>query len=302
MSVAGPVPSENLGITLPHEHLLCNLYRVTGEPNHLLNEVALAIEEVRKFVAVGGRTIIDVTSLQLGRDPVALRDIAEATGVQIVMGCGWYRESYFDRAVYEQTTRELAAVIERDLTHGVDETGIRAGIIGEIGTDKGYVSPAEERVFRAAALAHLRTGASITTHAARSSVGLEQLELLADSGVDLHRVIVGHCDTVPDSSYHEAIARKGAYVQFDTIRGNAEWDTQNRLAWVSNLARQGFLHQILLSHDVCMRSHLTAYGGNGYAYVSTEFVARLRGKGLSEEEVATLLVANPRAALTGTAG
>lgn len=301
MSVGGPVSSDELGVTLPHEHLLCNLYRVSGEPNHLLDEVALAIEEVRKFRAVGGRTIVDVTSLQLGRDPLALREIAAATGVHIIMGCGWYRESYYDRAVYEHTTRQLADMIEHDLTQGVGETGIRAGIIGEIGSDKGLISPAEERVFRAAARAHVRTGATITTHAARSAVGLDQLELLAEAGVDRRRVVVGHCDTVPDSGYHEAIARQGAYVQFDTIRGNAEWDTRNRVNWVCNLVTQGFLRQILLSQDVCMRSHLTAYGGNGYSYVATEFVALLRAEGLSDEQVDTLIVANPRAALTGIA-
>jgi phosphotriesterase-related protein len=175
---------------------------------------------------------------------------------------------------------------------------VRAGIIGEIGCDR-YVSAPEERVLRAAARAHLRTGATITTHAARWPVGHAQLDLLAEEGVDPARVIVGHCDMVPDPAYHLALARRGAFVQYDTIQGENEWETGRRVEWIRALVDAGFEHQVLLSHDVCLRTDLAAYGGPGYAFLLTGFRARLLEAGLPDALVEALLRDNPRSALTG---
>jgi phosphotriesterase-related protein len=162
------------------------------------------------------------------------------------------------------------------------------------------VSPAEERVLRAAARAHAQTGVTITTHGVRSPVGLAQLDILEDEGVELRQVVIGHCDFYPHPEYHLAVARRGAFVQFDSVgRGFFEWDINQRLDWVMRLIDQGFLRRILLSHDVCMKSHLRAYGGQGYDYVLTSFVPRLRQAGLSDEQIHTLTVDNPRSALTG---
>jgi len=300
LTVLGPVPADKLGVTLTHEHLILDLSRVTRDANGVLNEVPLAIRELGYFSRAGGATIVEVTNRGLGRDPCALAEIARATGLNVVMGAGWYREPFYDRSIYERTTNAIADEIVRDLMVGADETGIRAGIIGEIGADLHYVSPAEERVLRAAARAHAQTGVAITTHGVRSPVGLAQLDILEDEGVDLRRVVIGHCDFYPHPDYHLAVARRGAFVQFDSVgRGFFEWDIDQRLDWVMRLIDQGFLQRILLSHDVCMKSHLRAYGGQGYDYVLTGFVPRLRQAGLSDEQIHTLTVDNPRSALTG---
>ena len=193
---------------------------------------------------------------------------------------------------------ELAAHIERDLTEGVAGTGIRAGVIGEIGCERS-LSAVEERVFRAAARAHRRTGAVITTHAARWPVGMAQLDVLEQEGVDPGRVIIGHCDMVPDHAYHLALARRGAFVQFDTVQGGSEWDTSQRLGWIRSLLDQGHERQLLLSHDVCLRTDLAAFGGPGYTYLLSGFRDRLLAAGCSEASVSGLMVDNPRRALTG---
>jgi len=302
MTVRGPIEARALGITLPHEHLYADLFRVTRDGDHLLTEIPLIVEEARRFRAAGGSTIVELTNLSFGRDPWALRTISEQSGLHVIMGCGWYREPYYEPRLYEQSTNALAAEIVRDLTAGVDGSGIRAGIIGEIGCDRAYISPAEERSFRAAARAHRQTGVTISTHADYSRVGLAQLDLLEEEGVDPRRVIVGHCDSHPDPDYHAALARRGAYVQLDNVRGEREWNTRARIACVLALVGAGYLRQILLSQDVCMRHHLRALGGTGYDYVVTEFAAALRGAGLSREQVEVLLVENPRAALSGEDG
>ncbi len=304
MTVRGPVAATDLGVTLPHEHVFIDLlreYRGVG----LLADEPLAIEELGRLRAAAGATLgagatlVDCTSEGLGRQPEALRRVSEATGVNIVMGSGHYRRPYLDEARIDASSVDaLADGIVRDLELGVGDPGIRAGIIGEVGCDRS-ISAVEERVFRAAARAHRRTGTTITTHAARWPVGEAQLDLLAEEGVDPSRVIVGHCDMVPDPAYHLRLARRGAWVQFDTIQGLHESDTRRRLEWVGALVDAGFEGRLLLSHDVCLTSDLAAYGGPGYAYLLTGFRDRLLGHGLPEALVARLMVDNPRRALTG---
>jgi predicted metal-dependent phosphotriesterase family hydrolase len=299
MTVLGPIPADQMGTTLMHEHLFIDLCRVTRDPDHWLNDFGLTVKELGLLLTAGGATVVDVTNRDLGRDPISLKKVATETGLNIVMGCGWYREPYYRPEIYEKATERVAEDIVREIEEGVNDTGVRPGIIGEIGCDQNYVSPAEERSFRAAARAHKRTDLTITTHAVRCPVGLDQLNVLEEEHVDLRRVIVGHCDTYPDPSYHETVARRGAYVQFDTIRSKFDWEIESRVQWVLQLVKKGYIKQILLSHDCCMKSHLRAYGGNGYDYIFRDFVPRLLGAGLSKEHIHILLVENPREALTG---
>ena len=222
MTVLGPVDADELGVTLPHEHVFLDLTR-EYRANGLLNDPALAEAELRQYVDAGGRTLVDVTSGGLQGDPAALRTMAERTGLHIVRGSGYYRRAYFPAYVDELSTDALADLIVADIEEGVD--GVRAGIIGEIGCDK-VITAIEERSFRAAARAQRRTGLTITTHAARWPVGSAQLDLLVEEGVDPSRVVIGHCDMVPDHDYHLSLARRGAWIQFDTVQGVHEHDTR----------------------------------------------------------------------------
>jgi predicted metal-dependent phosphotriesterase family hydrolase len=308
VTVRGPMPAGQLGVTLTHEHIFINLLR-EFRGDGLLNDPPLAARELTRFREAGGATVVDVTNASLGRHPKTLQAISEQVGVNVVLGAGLYRHQYFDAAWVDRTSTDaMAEWIVRDLTVGIDDTGIRAGIIGEIACDE-WITAQEERVFRAAARAHKKTGITITTHAARWPIGLAQLDLLAEEGVDLRRVIVGHCDTVnaaewtsPQQAmeYHEALAGRGAYVQFDTIRRGSEHDMDVRLAYTRNLIQKGYTHQILLSHDVCLRSHLREYGGGGYDFILTDFLPRLRSSGVSDETIRGITMDNPRRALTGS--
>ena len=176
--------------------------------------------------------------MDLHGDPVALRAISEATGLQIVRGAGFYRRAYFPPELDELLTDAVAEQIVRDIEEGFD--GVRAGIIGEVGCDR-FVCATEERSFRAAARAHRRTGPTIPTHAARWPVGTAQFDLLAEEGVDPARVVIGHCDMVPDHDYHLSLVERGAWIQFDTVQGVHEWDTQQRIDWLRSLADAGHL-------------------------------------------------------------
>jgi predicted metal-dependent phosphotriesterase family hydrolase len=299
MTVTGPVTPDELGIVLAHEHIFIDLvreYRGSG----LLNDEYLACQELRALKKAGGSTLVDLTLDEIGRDPVALQRVSEATGIAIVMGCGYYRDPYLDRDWFDRMGVDaIADQIVLDITDGVRDTGVRAGIIGEIGADRRYISAAEERSFRAAARAHVKTGLTISTHAARWPIGLAQLRLLAEEGVEPRRVIVGHADSVPIPEYHLALAKAGCYVSFDSIGTGSSYDTHRAVDYVLDLVRAGFGSQVLLSHDVCLRNHLRATGGCGYAYLLTEFLPLLTAAGLDQEQVNAFVIDNPRAALAG---
>ena len=155
-----------------HEHIFCDIYRETGRLNELLNDEALAVEELSALRKAGGTALVEVTTPDLGRDPAALRRVAEKTGLHIIMGTGWYRQPFYPPEIDRLSTNELAELMVTELTEGVAGTGILAGIIGEIGVHSDYATAQEERVLRAAARAQKATGAALTTHASMYPVGL----------------------------------------------------------------------------------------------------------------------------------
>lgn len=297
-TVTGPIEAADLGVTLPHEHLFINLmreYRGDG----LLNDPDLVEHELRLYGDLGGRSIVDVTSSGLDRNPLALLDASRRTGLNVVMGCGYYRDPYLPNEDVDTTTVEgLSERIVNDLDVGVDGTGIRAGVIGEVGSDKWFVSAREERSLRAAGRAQVRTGVALTTHSARWPVGMPQLDILMEEGVDLRRVIVGHSDSVPDTEYHLALARRGAYVQFDMLGiYTSEYDQEKRIRYIRNLVESGFGDHVLLSHDVCLRGMLTVNGGVGYGHILRDFVPRMRAADISDDLIERMMVTNPARAL-----
>jgi phosphotriesterase-related protein len=305
-TVLGPIEPLELGWTLPHEHTAIALWHIPNRWDYweLRRDETLIVEELGAFRAAGGRAIVDLTLDGVGRDPAWLTVVSRSSGLHVVMGSGWYRGAHYpaEALIDRRSVDALADVIVRDATVGVGETGIRAGIIGEIGTDKPWLSAQEERVHRAAARAARRTGLAITTHAVQSSVGLDQLDIFEAEGADLSRVVIGHADSNPSLAYHLAIAERGASVEFDFLGMSftpLERHGEGRV--VDNLRElldRGHVERILLSQDVCHDSQLRRYGGNGYTYLGDSFLPRLRAAGVSDDEIRTITVDNPRRLLT----
>lgn len=299
VTVRGPIQPHELGITLSHDHLIIDAFKLFGEASGsyawIMDDEDIAIAEVRRFRDAGGRAIADPTNVGIGRNPAALRRISEATDVHIVMGAGWYRERAYPSYVYEEMPDTLADRLVQDLLVGVDGTDIRAGFIGEIGTERGSISPAQERVFRAAARAHRRTGCPIMTHTTHfGELAIEQLDLLAEEGVPAERVIVSHLGDRVGIKWFLPIAERAAWLNIDNlgfVSGYAPLEV--RADNVAALCREGFLGQIMLSNDICVIDQLSTFGGPGYDNVIRAFVPLLRERGLSEEQIHTLLAENP---------
>jgi phosphotriesterase-related protein len=306
LTVSGPIPPDRIGFTLPHEHTKISLWHVPSRFDYweLAADELTVAEELSDFRRRGGRTLVDLTVPGIGRDPERLRRLAARTGVQIVMGCGWYRQPYYppEALIDRRSVDDLADELVAEFEHGVGETGIRPGIIGEIGTDKPWVSALEERVHRAAARASLRTGMAISTHGVQSTVGAAQLAIFRDEGVDPARVVIGHADSWPDLDHYLAILDQGANLQFDFLGHRFDPVDEARepriVELLVDLLDRGYGAQILLSQDVCHDMQLKANGGFGYAYLQQHFLPALRTAAVGEGELERIMVENPRRMLS----
>ena len=307
-TVRGAISPSDLGFTLPHEHTKVSLWHIQGRWDYweLIGEEPRILEELGAYVTAGGRALVDLTLDGIGRDLPRLARISEATKLHIIGGSGWYRTAYYppEARIDHRTTDDLANEIVREFTDGVPGPNgpVRPGIIGEIGTDKPWVTAQEERVFRAAARAAQRTGAAVTTHAVQSDVGLAQLTILEDEGLDPARIVIGHCDSYPRIEHWREIVRRGATVEADFL-GMSFTPLERAgepkvIELLKQLVDEGFASQIMLSQDVCHDSQLLSYGGNGYTYLQKTFLPRLLAAGVDQQTIDQMTVKNPARVLT----
>ena len=337
-TVLGPIAPESLGITLSHEHLLCDQRGVTfREPpdprdrplahrpvsleifhwiqfnwasnldNLVLDSEGTAIDEARMYREAGGQTLIDCTSVGLGRDPHAISRIARATGLHIVMGCGYYVAPLHPPYVASMTEADITREIIHDITEGVGDSGIRAGFIGEIGSS-GPLVPAEAKVFRAAAAAQAELGCGLSVHPGRHPDSpFELLAILRARGADPRRVVISHIDrTVQTLDRLKALGDTGCYLEYDLFgcETTATFPYQEfgidmpsdaqRLDLVRALMDAGYGAQLLFSHDVCVKHRTRRYGGPGYDHIVRNILPWMRRRGFTEAEIRLPVVDNPR--------
>jgi predicted metal-dependent phosphotriesterase family hydrolase len=306
MTVLGPIDPASLGFTLPHEHTQIALWQIPGRYDYweLTRDEPVILRELAQFREAGGFSLCDLTLDGVGRDPRWLASLALQSGLNIVMGGGWYRNPYYpaEERLDRRMTDEIAEQLVAEATVGVRDTGIKVGIFGEIGTDKPWVAPVEERVFRAVARASRRTGLAVSTHAAQSPVGTLQLQILEEEGIDPGRVVIGHADSWPHLDHYLNLIGRGASIEFDFLgmafEPTEKYGEARVVDLLLELLSRGFGDRILLSQDVCHNSQLRCYEGNGYTYLHTTFLPRLRERGVSQAEIDQMTIANPRRVLT----
>jgi predicted metal-dependent phosphotriesterase family hydrolase len=302
-TVDGAVAPEELGLTLTHEHVFLEMWSRDGQGyiGQLRDEDVLAAE-LSAFHSAGGSCLVDQTPGGAGRDPNGLRRLSSRTGVKIVTGCGWYTEPFYPLAddLARRSVADIASQLVREITDGFGNSGVRPGIIGEIGASQGWISPLEERVHRAAARAQRETGLPLATHTLYHSTGLAQMALFDEEGVDPARVCIGHCDTFPSLEYAVTVARWGGYVSIDNL-GHIAGDHEDQVRRVVlGLLDAGYARQILLSQDVGQVHELRSRGGRGYTYMIETILPALRESGVDHDTIHTITVENPRRWLTIT--
>jgi phosphotriesterase-related protein len=309
MTVLGPISVDDLGFTLPHEHLSIDLTAfpggiTIGGADAVFNPVLhteILIEELKAYQAAGGKSLVELTVRNMGGDIRMVKRVAQATGLNIIAGCGWYRESYMEQDIYHQPTDELAEGLIYEIEHGLDGTDIRPGILGEIGHEYSHkhFSAKEERCLRAVAKAQRRTGLAITTHTPKAGIGFELLDILGEYDVPPDRVIIGHSDIQKEAAYHAALMKRGAYVQYDNIGAGYEGSRgeSDLINLITQLIGEGYVERMLLSHDICRRTQLKYYDGIGFDYLTTQFLPRLKKAGVSDDAIHIMTVENPKRAL-----
>jgi phosphotriesterase-related protein len=332
--VLGPIDAADLGVTLAHDHVLIDGTFMYVEPDEIsqrglahqkitlqnrgwvaynwtsnrdnveLKDEEIAVTELKRFVAAGGRSIIDPTNVGLGRDPQALARIARTTGTHIVMGAGYYIGTTHPDDMDEKSEETLTAEIVADIEDGVGDTDIRAGLIGEIGCTYPWL-PNEKKSLRAATAAQQQTGAALMVHPGRDPQSpVEIAEVVDQAGGDLSRTIICHIDrTCLDRGWLKELASSGCYLEYDLFGNESSFYPPNPAVDMPSDAQRmdvilwhfenGLEDQILLSHDIATKHRLQAYGGLGYDHLITNVVPRLRARGLSKSQVDRLIVDNP---------
>ncbi|MBM3945468.1 MAG: hypothetical protein FJ317_08295 [SAR202 cluster bacterium] len=339
-TVLGPIEPDQLGITLTHEHLVIDMKCYREIPDDAssrwywdkpltidilgnmarqafrnkdtleLLDVNFAIQEVLKYRYAGGNSLVDATSIGIGRDPLALTRISRATGLNIIMGASYYTPVSYPADIGSRTEQQITDQIIRDVTVGVGDTGVKSGVIGEIGN----FWPTNEntrKILRASAHAAMETGAPILIHPGfHPDSPAHILNDLMEAGMDPKRVIIGHLDIIDSMDAIRDIAEMGVMLEHDRFGWeDSQWgdiagqtivipsDVQ-RMERYEQLIEWGFLDRLLVAQDVCMKTDTTAYGGKGYAHIVENIVPRMRKRGFTEKQIQTILVDNPKKILT----
>lgn len=282
------------GYTYAHEHTTIDLSSLKKTEDTNLNCLEETIEEYKKLYARGVRNIIDVTVRGMKRNPEYVKKVQDESGMNIIQSTGWYQDKFLPDYIDEVSVDELAAMMIKDIETGIDHTDIKASVIGEIGTSKNKMTVREEKVFKAAVLAHKQTQAPITTHTTLGTFGKEQVAFFKEKGVDLNKVVIGHVDLTGDINYVLALLEEGVYVEFDTIGKENYMPDQTRVEMLKEIERRGYSDKVFLSMDITRRSHLEAYGGLGYSYLLDTFVPLMIENDVSKEFIEKMLKHNPK--------
>jgi len=337
-TVLGLIDPADLGITSMHEHVIIDFTVVFQKPESLiginrsyqpvsmenlgwirydpfrsftnlsLEDEDLAVDEVKRFVASGGSTIVETTSVGIARSPKSLALISRMSGVNIVMGSGYYIAASHPAYVSYKTENDIADEIISDIIYGVEDTGVKSGFIGEIGCSW-PLTPDEKKVLRASAIAQKKTGASIIIHPGRDvQAPFDILDILGEAGADIKRVVMGHIGrTYPDVDLVIKLAGSGCYLAYDQFGwensyfsyGSTDFPSDAmRIGYVKRLVEAGYVNQIVIGQDIACKHLLQKYGGYGYAHLLDNVIPRMESGGLTSSEVDTITKLNPAEILT----
>ncbi len=298
-TVTGDIDPAELGICYPHEHLLGappSPY-AEQEPDLVLDNEDAALHDLQQLQTAGGQALVEMTPIDYQRNPTGLRRLSQLTGVHIICVTGFLKEKFSGPLIAHQSVATLTERFVTELTVGIGNTDIRAGVI-KAASSLNEITAGEVKVFEAAAQAHRQTGALISTHTEAGTMALEQIDLLCAYGVPAERQLIGHIDRRLDWDVIQQVAATGVYMGFDQISKTKYYPDAQRIDIIKRLIAAGHQQQIMLSLDLARRSYLTGYGGQpGFAYLLVTFIPALRAAGVGDSVIADLLVHNAARAL-----
>lgn len=302
MTVNGPIPAAALGLTLIHEHVLVDFIGADKiHPGRWQHEQVIPVAQpfLQQWKDLGGQALVECTPAYLGRDPLLLKQLADATGLHLITNTGYYGASnnkYLPAHAFTETADQLARRWTREGQHGIAGTGIKPGFI-KIGVNEGPLSELHRKLVQAAARTHLKTGLVIASHTGKAPAAMEQLDLLEQEGVAARAFIWVHAQGEKDYDQHVQAAKKGAWVSLD---GLTAANMEEYLRLLLHLKKEQVLSRVLLSQDAGWYRPGEPNGGDyrGYTDLPAKLLPRLKQAHFSEAEIRQLLVVNPAQAFT----
>ena len=306
-TVLGPIDTVNLGFTLSHEHVGTNAAGLRHTYPEIIDRSGMkeqAILALKEAYDEGLRTIVDVTTFDLGRDILLMQEVSQSSGVQIIAATG--NHLAVPRPFGELPPSVIAPLYVKEIEQGIEDTGIKAGII-KVASDRGGVTQPQEVVLRAAAQAHLATGVPISTHTwSPDRVGDQQVSVLEEEGVDLNRVYIGHSNDDTDMDYLLGLLGKGVWLGLDRypggrVQGTPDWE--GRTALVKGLIDAGFVDRIMLSHDYSVpkarhgaevQEERRKANPDGFNFITLRVLPRLKELGVTDQDISQIMTENPR--------
>ncbi|WP_028545615.1 phosphotriesterase family protein [Paenibacillus taiwanensis] len=293
-TVLGSIPPASVEATLIHEHIVFDLTPVRQDTDSRLYDDASLFSELEQLKLNKCNTIVEVSNQGMGRNVHALRRIAAQHQLHIIAATGYYKQEYYPVEVFQWSEEALSNRMIADISEGIEGSGIRAGIIAEIGSSYKQITAHEQKVFCAAARAQVMTGAPLSTHCEIGTMGSEQLRLLLKCGVKPESISFGHQDLNSDVSEQQWLLDSGAYIQFDTIGKCGYRSDEERMNQLITLLELGYENQLMLSCDLTRQSHLLSQGGHGYVHLFQSFIPSLKQRGATDSCIDKMLIHNPR--------
>jgi phosphotriesterase-related protein len=335
ITVTGEISADKLGVTLAHEHIFADTSPDYREPpesvkaflrqydisleggvtlrnfgwlmrepqwsidNQILSSYDDALEELAVAKWAGVKSVLDPTPIGLGRDPAGLRDLSRALDMYIVTGTGYYRQAFHPPETATMTVDDIEEKMTREILEGIDGTGVRAGVMGELGTTGGQILPIEMRTLIAAGRVNKRTNVPIMIHKGGGrDLAMEVLRILKDNGANLEKVHMCH---VCEAPYWKEIADAGASVGLDQYGSTFNVDSEvemlptdvERIRALKRILDAGYGHKVFIGNDICMKMRLHKYGGWGYDHIQTNLLPYMHKEGITDEQLYMVNVENP---------
>ncbi|WP_314576630.1 phosphotriesterase-related protein [Enterococcus gilvus] len=282
------------GITYMHEHTTIDLSRLKNIDDTNLNCFDETVSEYKKLYIKGVRNILDVTNMDMRRNPEYVQKVADLSGINVVQATGFYQDKFLPEFVTNATIDELAEFMVNEIENGIAETSIKAQIIGEIGTSKNIMTERESKVFTASVIAQRQTGVPITTHTTLGTYGHEQVDFFKKQNANLEKIVIGHVDLTGNVDYILHMLDQGVYVEFDTVGKENYQPDLLRAKMLKEIEKRGYDDKVFLSMDITRKSNLEYKGGIGYSYLLDKFVPLALENGVSEQFIQKMLRHNPQ--------